>query len=327
VAQAERQFRDEPDGAVVSVIIPTYNSAAVVPAAVRSVLAQTRPADEIIVVDDAGSDDTAIACAAFGDAVRYLRRGVNGGASSARNTGIDAARGDWLAFLDADDLWRPRKLELQLAALAQNPAADFALTGVRVWSPGDESYRRYAWAGSLHPDDLRAELLVRNIFTGLCSSILIRRAALAAVGGFASGKACEDRRLGVELFARCQAVILDEPLVRQRPGPAHWRDPERHRREMLSFIADYTDLYERLDSTGRLRRRAVARMHERTGMHYVENGDLRAAARDLFRAVRLQPLLPNPWRVLANACLGRLNRKSRGLREPAALAAGCPPPE
>lgn len=307
--------------AFVSVIIPTYQSASVLSDAIESVLSQTRPADEIIVVDDGSDDDTEGVCQGFGDRVRFLRQ-ANAGASAARNTGIAAARrspshpsvarGDdadvehWLAFLDADDTWDRQKLELQLAALSQNPEADFALTTVLAWSPHERAYTEYKWDGPLDADRLRSELLVRNIFSGLCSSILVRREALEAVGCFAAGLACEDRRLAIELLAEYRAVLVDLPLVRQRPGPAHWTDPQRHRREMCRLIDDYESLYRRLDPTGRLKRRARARVHERTGMHYLENGELKAAAGDLARAVFLRPWTPNPWRVLVNACLGRL---------------------
>jgi Tfp pilus assembly protein PilF len=75
---------------------------------------------------------------------------------------------------------------------------------------------------------------------------------------------------------------------------------------MLRSIEDYESLYRELDPSGRLRRRALARVHERTGMHYLEHGESRAAARHLSRAVRLHPWMANPWRVLANACLGKL---------------------
>ncbi|MBN2559601.1 MAG: glycosyltransferase family 2 protein [Phycisphaerae bacterium] len=293
------------DDALVSVVIPSYNSAEVLPHAIESVLAQTRPADEIIVVDDGSQDDTANVCAEFGDEVRYIRQ-ENRGASSARNTGIEAGGGGWLAFLDADDIWDTEKLELQLAALDRYTEADFALTAALAWSPREESYHLYRWDGPLDAAVMRAELLVRNIFSGLCSSILIRRSALEDVGCFAAGKACEDRRLAIALLEKYRAVLIEVPLIRQRPGPAHFTNPERHRIEMLSLIADHEGLFAELDPSGRLKRRARARMHERSGMHYLENGDLRTAARDLRRAARLWPSMPNPWRVLINACLGRL---------------------
>jgi len=296
--------------AVISVVIPSYNSAACLAGAIESVLAQTRPADELIVVDDGSEDNTGEVCVRFAGRVRYIRQ-ENAGASTARNTGIAAARGDWLAFLDADDLWDPKKLESQLAALARHPEADFALTATLVWSARKQEYQASSYEGSLDPDVLRRELLVRNIFTGLCSSILVRRSALEEVGGFATGKCCEDRRLAIALLEKHRAVLVDVPLIRQQPGPAHFSNPERHRVEMLSLIADHDDLFARFDPSGKLKRRARARMYARSGMHYLENGDLRMAARDLRCALRLQPLMANPWRVLANSCLGRLRTHQR----------------
>lgn len=292
---------------MVSVIIPAYNSAGVLPEALDSVLAQSRPADEIIVVDDGSTDHTRAVCLGYGQRIRYLRQG-NQRASVARNTGIAAARGNWLAFLDADDRWAPEKLERQLDALSRNPEADFIVTAALVWSPRDRNYVRCAWDGPLDRNVMRAELLVRNIFTGSCSSMLARRTAVEAVGGFAPGKGSEDRRIAIDLLAEHRALVLAEPLIRQRPGPAHWTDPERQRREMIRLIEDYDPLYGELDPSGRLKRRARARVHERTGMHYLENGDVRAAASDLARAVLIWPWMPNPWRVLINACLGRLKR-------------------
>jgi glycosyltransferase involved in cell wall biosynthesis len=292
--------------AVISVVIPTYNSAAVLADAVDSILTQTRPADEIIVVDDGSTDGTAEVCGAYGDKIRYIRQ-ANQGASIARNAGISAARGDWLAFLDADDVWEPRKLELQLAALDQHPEADFAVTAALVWSPNDRSYYQYRWDGPIEPDTMRAELLVRNILTGICSSLLVRRSALESVGCFAPGKASEDRRLAIDLLERHRAVLISAPLIRQRPGPAHFTDPEIMRAEMLSLIDDYADLYQRYSPDGRLKRRARARVHERSGMHYLDNGRITPAARDLMRAALLWPFMSNPWRVLINALLGRLH--------------------
>ncbi|MDY0039233.1 MAG: glycosyltransferase family A protein, partial [Desulforhabdus sp.] len=102
--------------AVVSVIIPTYNRASFLKEALDSVLLQQNAEMEVIVVDDGSTDDTAAIVESFGRAVTYLYQS-NAGVSAARNTGIKAARGRWLALLDSDDLWLPGKLQFQLELL------------------------------------------------------------------------------------------------------------------------------------------------------------------------------------------------------------------
>ncbi len=291
----------------VSVIIPTYNSADVLVDALSSVLEQTRPADEIIVVDDGSSDDTESVCRQFGDAITYIRQS-NAGASTARNTGAAAASGCWLAFLDADDVWDPEKLEIQMAALERHPEAHFTIAAANVWSARESVYYKYEWTGSLDPRKLRSALLVRNIFTGLCSTLVVRRDAFDAVGGFADGKLSEDRRIALDLLAEHRGLILQDALVSQRAGPASFGDPEIMRRAMLELINDYLPLFAHLDTSGRLLRRSRARVYERAGMHYLEQGELASAAKDLAQAAYLWPFMANPWRFLANACLGRLKR-------------------
>ncbi|MBC7104582.1 MAG: glycosyltransferase family 2 protein, partial [Firmicutes bacterium] len=113
----------------VSVVITAYNAAGFLERAVTSVLGQTVPVSEVVVVDDASEDETPAVAGALarGHArVRYVRREENGGASAARNEGVRRARGAWIAFLDADDAWLPEKLERQFAALERNPRAAWA---------------------------------------------------------------------------------------------------------------------------------------------------------------------------------------------------------
>jgi glycosyltransferase involved in cell wall biosynthesis len=106
----------------VSVILPVYNRSASLGAAMRSVLTQSFGDLELIVVDDASSEDLRPIVEGFGDPrVRYIRREANGGASAARNTGLAAATGDFIAFQDSDDLWLPDKLKLQVALLESMP--------------------------------------------------------------------------------------------------------------------------------------------------------------------------------------------------------------
>jgi len=114
----------------VSVIVPTFNRAALLPRALESLLAQTRRADEIIVVDDGSTDGTAAVLERFGDAIRYIREAENRGISHARNTGMRAATGDYLAFLDSDDAYAPRKLELQAAFLDAHPEIAMVSTDI-----------------------------------------------------------------------------------------------------------------------------------------------------------------------------------------------------
>jgi glycosyltransferase involved in cell wall biosynthesis len=102
----------------VSVVIPAYNRAATLDRCLDSVLRQTRPPDEVLVVDDCSTDDTSAVVRGRGDSrVRLLRQAQNQGAQAARNRGIEAATGDWIAFQDSDDWWYPNKLERQVAAL------------------------------------------------------------------------------------------------------------------------------------------------------------------------------------------------------------------
>ena len=97
----------------VSVIIPTYNRAALVGEAIGSVLAQSWRGFELLVVDDGSTDDTREILTAFGAAIKVIRHPRRRGVSAARNAGIQAAKGEWLAFLDSDDLWLSPKLERQ----------------------------------------------------------------------------------------------------------------------------------------------------------------------------------------------------------------------
>jgi len=115
----------------ITAVIPAYNVGQYIARAIESVLAQTHPANEIIVVDDGSSDNTVEVVRCYGDKVRLVQQ-ANGGASAARNTGINAAASDWIAFLDADDEWLPNMLQLQTDILRQYPDM--------VWTTGN--YKR-----------------------------------------------------------------------------------------------------------------------------------------------------------------------------------------
>jgi glycosyltransferase involved in cell wall biosynthesis len=105
----------------ISAVIPAYNNAQFLKEAIDSILKQTHPIDEIIIVDDGSTDQTQQIADSFGDQITYIKQ-QNQGPSAARNNGILAAKGSWIAFLDADDQWTPHKIERQLSALKSEPA-------------------------------------------------------------------------------------------------------------------------------------------------------------------------------------------------------------
>ena len=116
---------------IVSVVIPTYNRWPLVAEAIESVLSQTYRDFELIVVDDGSTDGTAGEIAKFGSRLRLLRQ-PNRGVSAARNLAFGEARGRYLAFLDSDDLWRPKKLAIQTAFMERNPSVAICQTA-EIW--------------------------------------------------------------------------------------------------------------------------------------------------------------------------------------------------
>jgi len=212
----------------VSAIITTYNAAHFVGEAIESVLAQTRLPDEIVVIDDGSTDDTARVVARYAShGVRYVYK-RNGGPGSARNRGIRETSGDLVAFLDADDLWLPPKTELQLAYVAAHP--DVALVSCDRWTWKFEKDRRYLERfGPRRNLDARREVMVRNI-VGNPSQVMVRRDALIAAGCFdTTMRWAEEWDLWVRIAARGSLGFVHQPLSVYRwhsGGLAHenmWR--------------------------------------------------------------------------------------------------------
>ena len=137
-----------PGPARFSVVIPLYNKAPLIAATLESALADRERVLEIIVVDDGSTDDGAAVVERFGDPLIRLIRQANGGVSRARNRGIEAARGEWIAFLDADDLWAPGYLERLDELSRAYPECSMLATGYMTDDAGDEAHRHILE----HPD-------------------------------------------------------------------------------------------------------------------------------------------------------------------------------
>ena len=158
---------------LVSVIIPTYNCDRYLAAAIESVLAQNYQPLEIIVVDDGSDDETAKIVQSFGQSIQYVYQ-TNQGTAAARNHGISLAKGDFLAFLDADDLWLKNKTRLQMAAFANNPQADVVFGAVEQF-----------YSSKSHKDlEHSADSLLSLQSGHIPSAMIIKRDSFFKVGQF-----------------------------------------------------------------------------------------------------------------------------------------------
>lgn len=197
----------------VSVVLPTYNRAHVMGRALRSVLTQDFSDFEVLVVDDASTDDTESVIHSFGDSrVRYLREPRNGGPNAARNRGLREARGEFVAFLDSDDEWLPGKLTRQLARFDELPESVGAVyTGVETVTSSGESWQFVPeLRGHLH-----ASLLANNELHGASQSIMIRRSVVQQVGEFdVRYPAIGDYDYWVRVSACCDIDVVPETLAR-----------------------------------------------------------------------------------------------------------------
>ncbi len=217
----------------VSVVIPTYNRSRLLVRAIDSVLAQTVPAAEILVVDDGSTDDTADVVADYGARVRYLRQ-PNAGVAAARNHGVRAASHELIAFLDSDDIWLPRKLERQLPWCA-DPSVRVCFTN-RTWATRPDR-DRFAQLGldasrdSLIEDPARIVTLPGGSPL-LASCCIYRRADLRRVGGYDERlRVFEDLRLDLRLaleggkFAAVAEVltVIDDSPTHSHLSTVDWQ--------------------------------------------------------------------------------------------------------
>jgi len=203
---------------MISVIIPTHNRAFLVKEAVDSVLSQMLPDIEIelIVVDDGSEDNTQAILKSYGASVKYFYQS-NAGVSAARNAGIELATGEWLAFLDSDDLWLPGKLQTQLDFLRLEPHIRICQTeelwiknGVRL-NPKD--YHKKP-SGYCFP-----ALLERCLISP--SAVMIHRSLFDEVGLFdETMPACEDYDLWLRIGCRHPVGLVERPLIEKRGGHA-----------------------------------------------------------------------------------------------------------
>lgn len=283
----------------VSVVIPTYNRAGYLPEAIESLLGQLGPADEMIVVDDGSTDETPQVLARWEGRLRVVRT-ANGGLGAARNVGIAAARGEWIAFHDSDDVARPDRLAFQRAWVARRPDVDAVLcngehmggSGVHVVPPALARHHQERLVG------------VRALFDGFplyFQGALVRRRAFAAAGSFdATLRVHTDLDYGYRLLHVARALFVDWPVFWYRwHGTNITADRLAGREELARILARLLETAP--DVAGAIGRRRIrirlARHYFRLARTLLESGRSTDAREAAAHAKRLRPLHPR-YRLL-----------------------------
>lgn len=289
---------------LVTTIIPAYNAAAYVRETIESALAQTHRDQEVIVVDDGSTDGTWEILQSYGDAIQAVRQ-PNGGVGLARNQAARIARGEWLAFLDADDLWLPNKLERQLEEAGRTGAA-LIYTNRENFGSCETVSTVQSDAVTLHAGDIFEPLLLGNFIT--LSSVMLSRQAFQAAGGFEEARhlaAVADWDLWCRVAATQTAAVCREPLTRYRRHPEGMsRSVDRMRQGLFATLERAFGL----ERAGRLpaaaRRRAQAQAWGVLGW-VATNGRPFSGTPYFLRSALLEPLSPQAWKQVVKSCLGR----------------------
>ena len=293
----------------VSVVIPTYNRAEKIKKGIESVLAQTFADLEVVVVDDGSSDETGAALqSAFGNRIRYFFQ-PNQGVSVARNRGIKEARGEWIAFLDSDDLWEKDKIEWQLKALAEfSPQCGACYTDVRLLNhPETRTLFEMAASGHGYPDAMGVdsgvlEVLVNPGGAGMLvciSSLMARAETIKSIGGFDPALGFyADSDFMFRLAALAGFCYVNRPLVWFDRSPADTRHVGSSRDwDKLEFILNENrvrlEKFSRISGdmpapVKRIIRTTLSSVHSGLANCHLETGDYQSARKSIWSAAQFE---------------------------------------
>lgn len=283
----------------VSIVIPAFNAADYIREAVDSALAQTHADREVIVVDDSSTDDTPLILESYGDRI-IVRRQTNTGVGGARNTGAGLATGDWIAFLDADDVWRPTKLAAQLA----NATTPISYTNRFNFGARGGLRELQSEVTPLLSGDVFVPLLLRGNFITV-SSVMMTREVFAAVGGFEHQPGgCEDWDCWLRAAQRYAFSVCPEPLVGYRFSAnsmsRNYRAMAPARRRVVSR-ALASDKGRQLG--WRVRRQIWAETCRTNGWDAGQAGARLDALRSYAAAAAAWPLSLQPFKEALRVCL------------------------
>jgi GT2 family glycosyltransferase len=328
MSDTQIDFLHPPEQGLVSVVIPTYNRARILGSAIESALRQ-KARTEIIVVDDGSRDDTEKVVSRFGSRIRYLRQ-RNAGVAAARNTGMRQAKGEFIAFLDSDDIWLDWKLEAQLAALRPFPKVGLVWTDMsaidakgkvvyeRYLRPGYDAYRevdfdalmpQVATLGDVYKSappavrsavvrmgDLSSAIIMGNLVH--TSTVLVRRDWIHAVGGLHGTwqNGGEDYEYYTRLCTVGPVMLIDTPSILYRIGEAdQLTAPDKMlplaENNLRTVRARLEDRKGRISLPKSTVKKRLATSLAWVGSAHFEAGHRLPAARHLAASLRVRPRL------------------------------------
>lgn len=287
---------DAPTPALVSVVIPTYNGERFVAETLRAVLAQTHPAVEIVVVDDGSSDGTCRIVQATAPGARLLQQ-KNARVSAARNKGLEAARGEYVIFLDQDDIWHPEQLARQVAWMQQHGDCGAVVCRYHHWYPVHGSYPvpSAVWPadpGLVSDPDFTGWVYHQFLFDcwALTSGTLLRRSAVLAAGAFDTRLPySEDWELWLRLSQQVPFALLQWPPVLYRQHPVQGSREVRRRDYRTELLLDHARRCGLKSRDGRAMEparfdRIVAGYQAEFGYHHLQWGHRWTGVRALLAA-------------------------------------------
>lgn len=276
----------------VSIVIPAYNAEQFVGEAINAVLSQTYADYEVVVVDDGSTDETRAIVKTFGESVRYYYQ-PNGGSASARNLGVEKSRGDYIAFLDADDLWESEKLEIQLDFLRNNPEIALVCSAYHYF--GKKSKTSHLLSSKDAQGFLFRRLFLESFIR--TSSVILKKSAFLEVGGFNEVyRLGQDYDLWLRIAKKYPIAYLGRFLVKAR---SHDQNTSKAkiplRQNTLQMIKDHYD--PRYISKSDYNKR-LSDLNIYLGRNYLKKGAKQEAQTCFKEALTLKPFRPRTWRYL-----------------------------
>jgi glycosyltransferase involved in cell wall biosynthesis len=285
-----------------SVIIPAYNSEQYLAETVESVLAQKNSKFEVIIIDDGSTDETISIAESFGDNLRIAAK-ENGGVSTARNYGVQIARGNYVAFLDADDIWEPEKLEKQAVKLRKG----YKMVYSNRWNIGEKGDLPDLQSDieEMYEGDIFLKLLLGNFITN--SSVVINKMLFDSLNGFnVNLLTCEDWDLWMRFAAVEKIGLCPEPLVKYRfhaggKSRNYLRQAVVRERIISSMLGEGRGKNLSFST----KRKIWAYTYRTSGWAAARSGDWRNAMKLYWKSLTFGPFEAKVWYDVARVIAGR----------------------